>query len=76
MANKQIHTTYSKTASNWRNVSNGANRLAKVYSTKVDTQAAGRTQAMNNKAEHIIHNQDGRIASRNSYGNDPYPPKG
>jgi hypothetical protein len=23
-----------------------------------------------------IHGQDGRIRERNSYGNDPYPPKG
>ena len=39
-------------------------------------QAAGRDAAKRDKTEHIIHNKDGEIASRNSYGNDPYPPKG
>jgi hypothetical protein len=24
----------------------------------------------------LIHGEDGRIRERNSYGNDPYPPKG
>jgi hypothetical protein len=26
--------------------------------------------------EHKIQNKEGRITARNSYGNDPYPPKG
>jgi hypothetical protein len=28
------------------------------------------------KTEHLIHNMDGTIAERNSYGSDPYPPAG
>jgi len=28
------------------------------------------------KTEHFIHNKDGEIASRNSYGTDPQPPRG
>jgi hypothetical protein len=32
--------------------------------------------AMDRKTEHIIKNAHGKIGSRNSYGNDPYPPKG
>ncbi len=27
-------------------------------------------------AERIIHGEDGKIRQKNSYGNDPYPPKG
>lgn len=76
MANKQVHTTYNKVAGNWRNISNGASRPAKVFQTKTEAQVAGRTQAITNKAEHVVHNQNGQIASRNSYGNDPHPPKG
>jgi len=52
-----------------------ASRPAKVYDTKAQAQAAGRQTAINNKAEHIVHNHNGQIASRNSYGGDPYPPK-
>ncbi|QQS18176.1 DUF2188 domain-containing protein [Candidatus Saccharibacteria bacterium] len=76
MAGKQVHTTYSKQAGNWRNVSAGSSRPAKVYDTKVQAQTAGRQQAINNKTEHVVHNQNGQIASRNSYGGDPHPPKG
>jgi hypothetical protein len=32
---------------------------------------AGREQAMTRGTEHVIHNQDGVISERNSYGNDP-----
>lgn len=33
-------------------------------------------QPLFGKAEHVIHNKDGDIIERNSYGNDIYPPKG
>lgn len=32
--------------------------------------------ARRDKVEHLIHRKDGSIGDRNSYGNDPYPPKG
>lgn len=32
--------------------------------------------AKNNKSEMVIHGADGKIREKNSYGNDPYPPKG
>jgi hypothetical protein len=32
--------------------------------------------AMKRKVELIIKNTDGSIRARNSYGNDPHPPKG
>ena len=34
-------------------------------------EAAGRARAMADKTEHVIHNQDGTISERNSYGGDP-----
>ena len=39
-----------------------------VHATKV---RAGRARAQQDRTEHIIHNQDGTIGERNSYGNDP-----
>jgi hypothetical protein len=32
--------------------------------------------AADRKVEHIIENMNGEIGQRNSYGNDPHPPKG
>ena len=31
---------------------------------------------MNGRSEMIIHGRNGLIRARNSYGNDPHPPKG
>jgi hypothetical protein len=73
---KNIHTTYNQEAHNWRNVTEGASKPAKVYNTKAEAQAAGRQMAINNKSEQLIHDKNGRIAERNSYGNDPFPPRG
>lgn len=44
------------------------------------TQAAainkGRQVARNQQSELLIHGRNGRIRARDSYGNDPYPPRG
>ena len=32
--------------------------------------------AKNKQSEVLIHGRDGRIRERNTYGNDPFPPKG
>lgn len=77
MAHKpNIHTTFNKQAANWRNVSEGATRPAKTYETKQEAQAAGQEMAKNHHVEHLIHNKDGEIGSRNSYGHDPRKVKG
>ena len=72
--NKQIHTV--PRPGGWGNKSSGASRIAKLDPNKAAAQAAGRKTAINQNAEHIIHNKDGKIGARNSYGNDPHPPKG
>ncbi|MBT2547847.1 DUF2188 domain-containing protein [Arthrobacter sp. ISL-65] len=41
------------------------------YGTKDEAEAAGRDAAKADKAEHVIKNQDGKIAEKNSHGNDP-----
>ncbi|GEK20902.1 DUF2188 domain-containing protein [Cellulomonas xylanilytica] len=38
---------------------------------KEDAVRAGRDAALARGAEHAIHNLDGTIAEKNSYGNDP-----
>jgi len=32
--------------------------------------------AKNQRSEVLIHGKNGRIRERNTYGSDPYPPKG
>jgi hypothetical protein len=41
------------------------------HDRKEDAVAAGRDEAIRRQTEHVIHNADGTIAERNSYGSDP-----
>lgn len=55
----------------WRNRIQGNDQPVSEHDTKEAAVAAGRRLAMDRKVEHFIHNLDGTIAERNSYGNDP-----
>jgi Uncharacterized protein conserved in bacteria (DUF2188) len=57
-------------------IPHGAKRVAKVFATKAEAVAAGRVTATRDKVEHLIHNKDGELGERNSYGNDPARFKG
>jgi hypothetical protein len=54
----------------------GASRASSTHSTQQDAITAATRIARNQKTELYIHGRDGRIRERNSYGNDPHPPKG
>ena len=45
------------------------------HRTKSQAVAAGRRYARRHHVEHTIHDLDGVIAQKNSYGNDPHPTK-
>jgi hypothetical protein len=68
-----IHTVYS--GGIWINEVEGEGRVSS-HVTKEEAVAAGRDAARSRRTEHVIHHVDGTIAERNSYGNDPFPPRG
>ena len=45
------------------------------YQHKQDAVNYGRAIAQQEGVELIVHNRDGKIAGRESYGNDPFPPR-
>ena len=49
---------------------------AKITNTQKDAISYARNIAINNSSEVVIHGRDGKIRDKNSYGNDPFPPKG
>lgn len=51
-------------------------RLTEIFHTQQEAFQRAREIAINQKSEVFIHGENGRIRERNSYGNDPYPPKG
>lgn len=54
----------------------GNSKATSVHSTQAGAIQQARQIAQNQESEMLIHGQNGQIRERNSYGNDPYPPKG
>ena len=59
----------------WGTLREGGQRATQVYNTQAEAIRAGRDMARQGQGELLIHGQDGRIRTRDSYGNDPCPPK-
>lgn len=60
----------------WATRREGASRVSTVHGTQRTATASARSRAIQEKGEVIIHRPNGRIRDANSYGNDPFPPKG
>jgi hypothetical protein len=60
----------------WQNKVEGNTRASNTAPTKAEAEAKGREMAKARETEHVIQNKDGEIHKRNSYGNDPFPPRG
>ena len=57
--------------SQWRTRAQGAAASFDTYATKSVPKTARRNMAKTRGVEHMINKQDGTIAERNSYSNDP-----
>jgi len=53
----------------------GSNRVASTHATQGVAIAQARTGAIRDHSEVVIHRPNGQIRDRDSYGNDPNPPK-
>lgn len=71
---KNLHVVHSQ--GEWKVRREGSTRASKVFSTKTEAIDYGRKVGQDERLELYIHNMDGRIADRRSYGNDPFPPRG
>lgn len=49
----------------------GGMQVGEVFRTQEEATTAGRQLATQNRSEHTIHGQDGKIKEKNSYGTDP-----
>lgn len=54
----------------------GASKPTSVHHTQAQAIEAARSTARNQGTELLIHRPNGQIRERNTYGKDPYPPKG
>jgi hypothetical protein len=74
MAGKNQHVV--PTDKGWGVKGEGNDKLTSKTDTKSEAESIAREIAKNQKSELFIHGKDGKIQSRDSYGNDPYPPEG
>lgn len=63
-------------AQGWAVKGAGGQRASSVHSTQAAAIDAARNIARNQSTELFVHGRNGQIRERDSYGNDPYPPKG
>lgn len=60
----------------WAVKGEGNAKASSVHSTQSAAESAARQSAVRTGSEVFIHGRDGRIRERNTYGRDPFPPKG
>lgn len=60
----------------WESKDTGNDKASRVFDTKREAVDWARQHSRRERSELVIHNQNGRIGSKDSHGNDPCPPKG
>ncbi len=68
-----VHTTPNPDGAGWVNQVGG--RVVSNHRLKERAAARGREIARDRATEHTIHNSDGQIGRKNSYGGDTNPPR-
>lgn len=54
----------------------GNSKLTSTFNTQAEAIEKAREISRNQRSELFIHGQNGQIRERDSYGNDPFPPRG
>ena len=73
MSKKDVHTVPNPSGKGWVNKVGG--EVTSRHRTQENAADRGREIARENRSEHAIHRRDGTIGEKNSYGNDPNPPR-
>lgn len=74
MAKPNVHVV--PRSGQWGVLREGSNRDSSHHPTRAAAIEAARTTAERERVEVLIHGRNGQIRERNSYGNDPFPPRG
>lgn len=60
----------------WQVIGAGNSKATRVVERQSDAIDIAKTIAQNQHSEMFIHGKNGKIRERNTYGNDPFPPRG
>lgn len=63
------------TENGWGVKGEGNDKYTALTNTKAEAEKIAREIAINQSSEVVIHGKDGKIQDKDSYGNDPNPPK-
>lgn len=72
---KNQHVT-PRNSGGWQVKGEGNQRATVITETQREAIEVARGIARNQHSELFIHGRNGRIRERDSYGNDPFPPRG
>lgn len=72
---KNIHTVYDSKRKMWETKEEKTEKPLKSAHTKEQAMKNSVKAAKEREVEHVIHNKDGKISDKDSYGKDPNPPK-
>lgn len=70
---KNVHVTYKHDV--WNVIGEGNKKSSNVFKTKTEALEKGKNMAINKGVELVIHGRNGKIQDKDSYGNDPIPPR-
>ncbi|BAS67847.1 DUF2188 domain-containing protein [Bathymodiolus septemdierum thioautotrophic gill symbiont] len=74
MPNKNQHVVPH--GKEWAVKGAGNTKATSIHETQKSAIDAGRKISRSQESELFIHRKNGQIRDRDSYGNDPFPPKG
>jgi hypothetical protein len=70
---KNYHVVRS--GNDWAVKREGADKAGSLHPTQKDAIDVARDRAIRDRGEVVIHDRHGQIRDKDSYGNDPCPPK-
>jgi len=65
-----------KTSAGWGVRGENNSKITQNFETQREAFDKAREIAINQQSEVFTHSENGKIRERNSYGNDPFPPRG
>jgi hypothetical protein len=75
MTKRNIHTVYNSGKEMWETKREKQEKPLASSHTKTTAEGKSVREAKKAGVEHVIHNRDGKISDKDSYGRDPMPPK-
>lgn len=75
MSKKDVHVT-PRSDGGWGVGRENAQRQSSLHDTQAAAAAEGRRLARQDGVEFNLHGRNGQVREKDSYGNDPNPPRG